>query len=118
MRAETDREKDGKGFWHRRFGAEIPKNLGLLDVLKDDVIIFKEEIIDIIRLEHTGTNDSTYIWMLSIKLAVSREAVYHGMYPYLNKSKTKKTRNEWRATLDNIEKLKLMSIVDAMLTQK
>jgi len=47
----------------------------------------------------------------SIKLAVTGDAVYHGVYPYLNESKTKEARDAWRAALDKIEKLKPMSVV-------
>jgi glyoxylase-like metal-dependent hydrolase (beta-lactamase superfamily II) len=111
MWAEIGREKDGKGFWHPRFGDEIADELVLPQVLEGDVIELGGERLEVIRTGHTDTDETSCVWVPSIGLAVTGDAVYNGVYPYLSESGSKEARDEWRRALDRIEALRPKTVV-------
>ena len=111
MRAEIQREKDGTGFWHQRFRGELPEQLALPEVLEGDVLYLENERLEIVCTGHTDTDDTSCVWVPSIGLAVTGDAVYHGVYPYLNESGSKETRADWKKALDTIEALHPIAVV-------
>jgi glyoxylase-like metal-dependent hydrolase (beta-lactamase superfamily II) len=111
MAAEVQREKDGTGFWHGRFGDQIPAELVLPAALDGDEFELEGETLRVIRTGHTDTDETSALWVPSLGLVVAGDAVYNGVYPYLNESGSKALRDEWRKALDVIAELKPRFVV-------
>jgi glyoxylase-like metal-dependent hydrolase (beta-lactamase superfamily II) len=111
MDAEIQREKDGDGFWHARFGNELPTELALPSALDADEFELEGETLQVIRTGHTDTDETSALWVSSIELVICGDAVYNGVYPYVGEGGTKALRDQWRAALDKIAALKPKFVV-------
>jgi len=111
MKLEIKREKTDAAFWNTRFKGEIPPNLVLPEALDGDLFELEGQKLEIVRTGHTDTDDTTTLFVPSIGLAVTGDAVYNNVYPYLNESGSKELRAEWRAALDKIAALKPKAVV-------
>ncbi|KNB17134.1 hypothetical protein FOXG_15260 [Fusarium oxysporum f. sp. lycopersici 4287] len=63
------------------------------------------ERLVVVRTGHTDTDDTTTLWVPSIRLAVTGDAVYANTHPYLGESGTAAKRREWIEALDTIAAL-------------
>jgi glyoxylase-like metal-dependent hydrolase (beta-lactamase superfamily II) len=59
----------------------------------------------VVKTGHTDIDDTTILWVPSIKLVVTGDAVYANTYLYLGESGTATKRREWIAALDKIAAL-------------
>jgi len=97
-------------FWEPRFPGQVPSQLVLPQVLEGDTLYLEGEELKVIELGHTDTSHSTALYVPSIGLVVSGDAVYNNTHPYLAEGDDK-AGSEWLRALDTIEALKPQAVV-------
>jgi len=105
MKGEIQKEQTDMAFWSTKFPGQIPKGLVLPQALEGDVFELEGERLEVIRTGHTDTDETTSLWVPSIKLAVTGDAVYNNVYPFLGESGSKDLRRQWIQALDKIASL-------------
>ncbi len=99
-----------KSFWEPRFPGQVPSQLTAPEILEGDTLFLEGEELRIIALGHTDTANSTALYVPSIGLVVSGDAVYNNTHPYLAEC-DEKARNEWLRALDKIEALHPKAVI-------
>lgn len=99
-----------RSFWEVRFPGQIPSEFVLPEVLKGDSLSLEGEELRIVHLGHTDTTSTTAVYVPSIGLVVSGDAVYNNTHPYLAEC-DEKARDEWLFALDKIEALHPQAVV-------
>jgi glyoxylase-like metal-dependent hydrolase (beta-lactamase superfamily II) len=72
-----------KSFWEPRFPGQIPSRLIAPEVLEGDSFYLEGETLKVLDLGHTDTHDSTGLYVPSISLVISGDAVYNNTHLYL-----------------------------------
>src|SRR5215468_4746701 len=93
-----------RSFWEVRFPGQIPSEFVLPEVLKGDSLSLEGEELRIVHLGHTDTTSTTAVYVPSIGLVVSGDAVYNNTHLYLAEC-DQKARGEWLSALDKIDAL-------------
>jgi glyoxylase-like metal-dependent hydrolase (beta-lactamase superfamily II) len=91
--------------WRKLFPGGIPEKLVMATPLEKDHFILENERLEVVRLGHTDTDDTTALWVPAIGLVVAGDAVYNNTHLYLGESKSEETRSRWIAALDKIAAL-------------
>ena len=99
-----------RSFWEVRFPGQIPSEFVLPEVLKGDSLSLEGEELRIVHLGHTDTTSTTAVYVPSIGLVVSGDAVYNNTHPYLAEC-DENARGEWLSALDKIEALHPQAVV-------
>jgi glyoxylase-like metal-dependent hydrolase (beta-lactamase superfamily II) len=99
-----------KSFWEPRFPGQVPSQLAAPEVLEGDTLYLEGEQLKVVELGHTDTGHSTALYVPSIGLVVSGDAVYNNTHPYLAEC-DEKARGEWLRALDKIEALHPHAVV-------
>ena len=99
-----------RSFWEPRFPGQVPSPLVAPEILDGDALYLEGEELRIIDLGHTDTANSTALYVPSIGLVVSGDAVYNNTHPYLAEC-DEKARNEWLRALDKIEALHPKAVI-------
>ena len=99
-----------KSFWERRFPGQVPSEVALPEVLGGDTLYLEGEELKVVQLGHTDTVDTTALYVPSIGLVVSGDAVYNNTHPYLAEC-DENARGEWLSALDMIEALHPQAVV-------
>jgi glyoxylase-like metal-dependent hydrolase (beta-lactamase superfamily II) len=99
-----------KSFWEPRFPGQVPSQLAAPEVLEGDTLYLEGEELKVVELGHTDTAHSTALYVPSIGLVVSGDAVYNNTHPYLAEC-DEKARAEWLRALDKIEALHPQAVV-------
>ena len=99
-----------KSFWEPRFPGQVPSQLVAPEILEGDTLYLEGEELKVVELGHTDTAYSTALYVPSIGLVVSGDAVYNSTHPYLAEC-DEKARGEWLRALDRIEALHPMAVV-------
>ena len=60
---------------------------------------------------HSDTDDSSFLWVPDLKLAVTGDIVYNGAYSYLAESLTPALRAQWIAAIDKVKSFKPESVI-------
>jgi glyoxylase-like metal-dependent hydrolase (beta-lactamase superfamily II) len=97
-------------FWEPRFPGQVPSQLVVPNILDGDTLYLEGEELKIIELGHTDTAHSTALYVPSIGLVVSGDAVYNDTHPYLAECSAE-ARGEWLRALDKIESLHPRAVV-------
>ena len=97
-------------FWEPRFPGQVPSRLALPEILDGDTLHLEGEELKVIELNHTDTSHSTALYVPSIGLVVSGDAVYNNTHPYLAECDDN-ARAEWLRALDRIEALNPRAVV-------
>lgn len=84
---------------------------GEATALKEDQFEIEGEKIQVIRTGHTDTDDTTGVWVPSIKLLVAGDTVYNNVHPYLGEGGSLKARLEWIGALEKLAALKPRAVV-------
>ncbi|UNI17154.1 hypothetical protein JDV02_003530 [Purpureocillium takamizusanense] len=100
-----------ESLWNKLFPGQIPTDLRVAEPLTEPELEIEGEKLLVVKTGHTDTNDSTTLWVPSIGLAVTGDAVYANTHPYLGESGSKESRLEWIAALDKIAALHPRSVV-------
>jgi glyoxylase-like metal-dependent hydrolase (beta-lactamase superfamily II) len=93
-----------KSFWEPRFPGQVPSQLVAPEILEGDTLYLEGEELKVVELGHTDTANSTALYVPSIGLVASGDAVYNNTHPYLAEC-DEKARGEWLRALDKIEAL-------------
>lgn len=93
------------GVWEKLFPNQLPETFKVAQPLEQDHFELEGEKLVVVRTSHTDTDDTTTLWVPSIRLAVVGDAVYANTHPYLGESGEASKRNEWIAALDKIASL-------------
>jgi len=64
-------------FWEPRFPGQVPSELVVPEVLDGNTLYLEGEALNVVRLGHTDTSDTTALHVPSIGLVVSGDAVYN-----------------------------------------
>ena len=99
-----------RSFWEVRFPGQIPSEFVLPEILKGDSLSLEGEELRIVHLGHTDSAGTTAVYVPSIGLVVSGDAVYNNTHPYLAEC-DEKARDEWLSALDKIEALHPQAVV-------
>ena len=99
-----------KSFWEPRFPGQIPSQLVLPEILDGDTLYLEGEELKVIELGHTDTSHSTALYVPSIGLVVSGDAVYNNTHPFLAEC-NEQARAEWLRALDTIETLNPRAVI-------
>jgi len=99
-----------KSFWEPRFPGQVPSQLAAPEVLTGDALHLEGEELKVIELGHTDTVHSTALYVPSIGLVVSGDAVYNNTHPYLAEC-DEDAREEWLHALDKIEALHPQAVI-------
>jgi glyoxylase-like metal-dependent hydrolase (beta-lactamase superfamily II) len=99
-----------KSFWEPRFPSQIPSQLVAPEILEGDALYLEGEKLSVVELGHTDTAHTTALYVPSIGLVVSGDAVYNNTHPYLAEC-DEKARGEWLCGLDKIEALRPQAVV-------
>ncbi|KAL5333939.1 metallo-beta-lactamase domain protein [Aspergillus crustosus] len=92
-------------FWRNLFPGQIPEKLVMATALEQDHFMLENERLEVVRLGHTDTDETTALWVPAIGLVVAGDAVYNNTHPYLGESKSLEARSRWGAALDKIASL-------------
>jgi glyoxylase-like metal-dependent hydrolase (beta-lactamase superfamily II) len=99
-----------KSFWEPRFPGQVPSQVAVPEVLEGDVLNLEGEELKVVELGHTDTAPSTALYVGSIVLVVSGDAVYNNTHPYLAECDGN-ARGQWLRALDKIEALNPRAVV-------
>ena len=99
-----------KSFWKPRFPDQVPSHLVAPDILDGNTLYLEGAELKVVELGHTDTANSTALYVPSIGLVVSGDAVYNNTHPYLAECDDK-ARGEWLRALDKIEALTPKAVV-------
>ncbi|EXM13485.1 hypothetical protein NW760_015408 [Fusarium oxysporum] len=99
------------GLWEKLFPGQIPPTLRVAEPLEQDYLELEGEKLLVVRTGHTDTDDTTTLWVPSIQLAVTGDAVYANTHPYLGESGAASKRKEWVKALDTIAALQPKHVV-------
>ncbi len=99
-----------KSFWEPRFPGQVPSQLVAPEILKGDTLYLEGEELKVVELGHTDTAHSTALYVPSIGLVVSGDAVYNNTHPYLAEC-DENARDQWLRALDKIEALHPQAVV-------
>ncbi|RAH54020.1 metallo-beta-lactamase domain protein [Aspergillus piperis CBS 112811] len=98
-------------FWRNLFPGQIPDKLVIATPLEQDHFMLENRRLEVVRLGHTDTDDTTALWVPAIGLVVAGDAVYNNTHPYLGESKSQEARSRWVAALDKIAALQPRIVV-------
>ncbi|PQE10711.1 Metallo-beta-lactamase domain protein [Rutstroemia sp. NJR-2017a BBW] len=87
------------------YGTHIPEKVVMATPLEKDHLILENERLEVVRLGHTDTDNTTALWVPAIGLVVAGDAVYNNTHPYFGESKSEEARSRWIAALDKIAAL-------------
>jgi glyoxylase-like metal-dependent hydrolase (beta-lactamase superfamily II) len=93
-----------KAFWDSRFPGQIASRLAAPQILDGNSFTLEGEELRVIELGHTDTGHSTGLYVPSIGLVVSGDAVYNNTHPYLAEC-NEEAAKDWLRALDVIEAL-------------
>jgi glyoxylase-like metal-dependent hydrolase (beta-lactamase superfamily II) len=110
MRAQADPEFI-RDFWQTRFPGQIPDAVyAEIDEIEGNSLQLEDHRFDILRLGHTDTDDTTALWVPSVRLLVAGDAVYNDVHLYLGESQGGLTR-QWLDALDLIAGVNPQTVV-------
>src|SRR5262249_26993064 len=66
-----------RSFWEARFPGQIPSEIVLPEVLREDSLSLEGEELSVVHLGHTDTANTTALHVPSMDLVISGDAVYN-----------------------------------------
>lgn len=97
-------------FWEARFPKQIPDSIVAPDAMDGDSFELEGEVLAVIDLGHTDTDDTTALHIASLDLVVAGDAVYNNVHLYLAESPPRQ-RQAWLEALDKIDALGARAVV-------
>lgn len=91
-----------RDFWGKLFPGQIPFTFASATPLPTDEFELEGEKLVVLRLGHTDCDETTALWVPSIKLLVAGDSVYGNTHPYMGESGTVESRAEWVKALEQL----------------
>ncbi|MBM3116147.1 MBL fold metallo-hydrolase [Jeongeupia naejangsanensis] len=102
---------DGKlAYWGPILKDNAPKSLVLPEVLKGDSITLEGRQLKVVGLDG-ATPDHTFVWIPSAKTVTGGVVVFGNMHVWVADNQTPVSRQNWYATLKQIEALKPKTVI-------
>ena len=111
MRMEVENELGAKPRFSAWFPGEIAKDLMPAEELASDHLELEGEILQVIPTGHTDTDETSTLFVPSLQLAVTGDAVYNHVHPYVVETETREKLDAWLKGLEIIESLKPSLVV-------
>ena len=99
-----------RAVWEQRFPGQLPSQVVVPEVLEGDTFYLEGEELKVVELGHTDTSHTTGLYVPSIGLVISGDAVYNNTHLYLAEC-DEEAANEWLRALDKIESLRPKAVV-------
>ncbi|TKA62766.1 hypothetical protein B0A55_12903 [Friedmanniomyces simplex] len=98
--------------WEKLFPGQLPSSLLTAAALSagEDLTLEGERLV-VVPTGHTDTDNTTTLWVPSIGLAVTGDAVYNNTHPYMRESASQEARREWIVALGRIAALQPINVV-------
>ncbi len=100
-----------QGLWGKLFPGQIPTKFASAEALEADGFELEGEALLIVRLGHTDCDETTALWVPSIRLLVAGDSVYGNTHPYMRESGSLDSRLEWLRALDKLAALKPVTVI-------
>lgn len=100
-----------QGLWERLFPGQIPNEFASADALPADNFELEGKALEVVRLGHTDCDETTALWVPSIRLLVAGDSVYGNTHPYMGESGSRESRLEWLRALDKLAALKPLMVI-------
>jgi glyoxylase-like metal-dependent hydrolase (beta-lactamase superfamily II) len=97
-------------FWDAVFPGQIPQSPILAQPLEDQTFTLEGNELRVVDVGHTDTDNTTMLFVPSIRLLVAGDAVYNGVHPYLTES-AGGGLDSWLRALDTAADLRPVSVV-------
>ena len=92
-------------FWKQRFPDALPDAITVdVSEFTGSTLTLEGHRLEVIGLGHTDTDDTTALWVPSVRLLVAGDAVYNDVHLYLAESPGEK-KQQWVAALDMLDRL-------------
>lgn len=78
---------------------------------QDLTIDLEGHTLHAVPVGHADTDDSSFLWVPDLKMAVAGDVVYNGAYSYLAESLTPALRQKWLDSIDKIKSYKPETVV-------
>lgn len=104
------KQKYLRSVWEQRFPGQLPSQVVVPEALEEDTFYLEGEELKVVELGHTDTSHSTGLYVPSIGLVMSGDAVYNNTHLYLAEC-DEVAANEWLRALDKIESLHPKAVV-------
>ncbi|RNL62720.1 MBL fold metallo-hydrolase [Nocardioides marmoriginsengisoli] len=104
LMADLDSAESREEFWGLLFPDQIPTAPVDVQVVGEEGLSLEGESLIPIEVGHTDSDDTTVLWVPSLKLAVAGDVVYNGVHLSLAES-AGGGRDSWRQALDQVESL-------------
>jgi glyoxylase-like metal-dependent hydrolase (beta-lactamase superfamily II) len=75
-----------EAFWHALFPGQIPTGAVYVRVVGEEGLSLEGNSLIPIEVGHSDGDDTTVLWVPSLKLAVAGDVVYNGVHPALSES--------------------------------
>jgi glyoxylase-like metal-dependent hydrolase (beta-lactamase superfamily II) len=100
----ADEHADREARWEARFPGQVSPGYVEPRIIGGEGIQLEGNLLQPIELGHTDTDDTTGLWVPSIRLFVAGDSVYNHCHQYLNESGSGGLES-WHRALDIIERL-------------
>jgi glyoxylase-like metal-dependent hydrolase (beta-lactamase superfamily II) len=105
MKAEIENELGAKPRFTAWFPGEVAKDLIPASELTSDRLELEGEILQIVPTGHTDTDETSTLFVPSLELAVTGDAVYNHVHPYMMETETREKLDAWLKGLEIIRSL-------------
>jgi glyoxylase-like metal-dependent hydrolase (beta-lactamase superfamily II) len=111
MKKEIESEQGVNPRFTAWFPGEVSKKLLPAEQLESDAFELEGEILRVVPTGHTDTDETSTLFVPSLRLAVTGDAVYNHVHPYLMETETSTKLNAWLEGLKIIEGLNPQLVV-------
>jgi glyoxylase-like metal-dependent hydrolase (beta-lactamase superfamily II) len=99
-----------QGFWRTRFPGQIPDRIPSAEPFDVGQFELEGHALNIIPAGHTDTENTSFLFVPHLKLAISGDVTYNGVHVWLGET-TPDSRRAWIASLDHLESLNPLAVV-------
>jgi glyoxylase-like metal-dependent hydrolase (beta-lactamase superfamily II) len=100
-----------QSFWEKLFPGQIPVTFASATSLPADEFELEGEKLMVVRLGHTDSDETTALWVPSIRLLIAGDSVYGNTHPFMGESGTVESRLAWISALDKLALLDAKVVV-------
>jgi len=98
-----------EGVWEKLFPGQIPLDQHAPEIVSGPLFLDEHELLPV-EVGHADSDDSTVLWVPSIRLAVAGDVVYNGVHQFLGEAR-EGGRDAWRRALRIVKDLQPRNVV-------